>query len=136
MKVVLDTNVFVSGIFFGGPPARILTAWQEGQIELIASVEILQEYERVCQELSAAAPGIDPTPFLKLVALDATLIEIPPLPAPVCTDSDDDKFLACALTAGSNLVISGDKQLLATNGYHGLQIIRPREFIDRYLTSV
>ena len=99
MKVVLDTNVLVSGIFFGGPPAKILTAWREGRIELAVSIEILQEYERVCQELSAAAPGIDHTPFLKLVTLDATLIECPPLPAPVCADSDDDKFLACALAS-------------------------------------
>lgn len=135
MKVVLDTNVFVSGIFFAGPPAKILTAWREGQFELVVSVEILQEYERVCQELSAAAPGIDPTSFLKLIAVDATLIECPPLPVPVCTDSDDDKFLACALAAGSTIVISGDKQLLATNGYHGLQVMRSREFVDHHLRS-
>ena len=41
MKVVLDTNVFVSGVFFNGPPYEILKAWQDGKIQLELSLEIL-----------------------------------------------------------------------------------------------
>jgi predicted nucleic acid-binding protein len=47
MRVVLDTNVLMSGIFFAGPPAAILAAWAEGQLEPLASVDILPEYRRV-----------------------------------------------------------------------------------------
>jgi predicted nucleic acid-binding protein len=47
MRVVLDTNVLVSGIFFKGPPMRILAAWATGRFELIASIDILAEYRRV-----------------------------------------------------------------------------------------
>ena len=47
MRVVLDTNVLVSGIFFSGPPAKILAAWADGRFEMVASVEILAEYRRV-----------------------------------------------------------------------------------------
>jgi predicted nucleic acid-binding protein len=47
VKIVLDTNVFVSGIFFGGPPGTILEAWQDGRIDFAVSLEILTEYERV-----------------------------------------------------------------------------------------
>jgi uncharacterized protein len=133
MKIVLDTNVFVSGIFFGGPPAAILTAWQEGYVELVVSVEILQEYERVCSELAAASPGIDAGPFLALITLTALLVQSPLLATQICSDPDDDKFLACAIAAGVKHVISGDKQLLATTGYQGVQVIRPREFVDQYL---
>ena len=44
MKVVLDTNVFISGVFFSGPPHQILTAWRDGKIQLAISQEILKEY--------------------------------------------------------------------------------------------
>ena len=47
LKVVLDTNVFISGVFFSGPPSSILQAWQSGEFEIVASQEILDEYQRV-----------------------------------------------------------------------------------------
>ena len=59
----------------------------------------------------------------------------PALPCPVCNDADDDKFLACALAAGAGIVVSGDKHLLDANGYRGIEIIRPRPFVQRYLKT-
>lgn len=53
MRVILDTNVFVSGIFFSGPPHEILEAWRHGRIRLVISPEILEEYRRVGEELPA-----------------------------------------------------------------------------------
>ena len=47
MKVVLDTNVFISGVFFSGPPYQILKAWREGKIQLVVSEKIFEEYVRV-----------------------------------------------------------------------------------------
>ena len=90
MKIVLDTNVFVSGIFFGGAPAIILEAWQEERVDLAASREILAEYDRVCNELSAHYRNIDPAPFLALVALNAEFIDCPPLNEQVCSDTDPE----------------------------------------------
>ena len=52
MKIVLDTNVLVSGIFFSGPPYEILKAWRDGRIGLVISTEILTEYQRVADELA------------------------------------------------------------------------------------
>lgn len=52
MRVVLDTNVLVSGIFYSGPPAAILQAWKAGKISLVTSQAILSEYKRVLEELS------------------------------------------------------------------------------------
>ena len=51
MRVVLDTNVLMSGIFFAGPPATILAAWVEGELELLASVDILTKYRRAGSRL-------------------------------------------------------------------------------------
>lgn len=43
MKVVVDTNVFISGVFFGGPPGDVLSAWRDGKIEFVVSREIIEE---------------------------------------------------------------------------------------------
>ena len=116
MRIVLDTNVFVSGVFFGGVPYRILDVWRRGIVTLVVSPTILDEYRRVGEELAAGHEGIDLSPFLSLLAVHAEIIDAPALPSPVCSDRDDDKFIACALAGGVSIVVSGDKALLAVNG--------------------
>ncbi len=51
----------------------------------------------------------------------------------VCEDPDDDKFFACTLASGSRVIISGDKHLLRVSGYEGIEVLKPREFVDRFL---
>jgi len=133
MKIILDSNVFVSGVFFSGPPFQILRAWRDGGIQLVVSSEILEEYYRVGEKLSERFPGVDLEPILALLTVKAHLIPSPALPEPVCDDPDDDKFLACAIASGANVVVSGDRHLLKASGYSGITIIRPRKFVDEYL---
>jgi uncharacterized protein len=133
MKVVLDTNVLVSGIFFTGPPYRILKAWRDGEIKLAVSLEILAEYRQVALRLHQRHKGIDILPILDLLAIHSQLVMAAPLPEPVCADPKDDMFLACALAANTRTIISGDKHLLAVSGFAGIHILRPRAFVDGYL---
>lgn len=133
MKVVLDTNVFVSGVFFSGPPYEILKAWRDGKVQLVVSQEVLEEYHRVGEILAEQFPEVHFGPIVELLAMEAELILAPSLPEPACDDPDDDKFLACALASKSKLIISGDKQLLKVSGYRGIEVIRPRNFVDHYL---
>ena len=135
MKVVLDTNVFVSGIFFGGIPGQILEAWRYGRIQLVLSAEILEEYQRVGQVLSAQYHGVDLEPFLGLLTVHAEIVEAPPLPEPVCSDPQDDKFLACAIAAGAIVIVSGDKDLVDHSGWRGVRVLRPRQFADEFLSK-
>lgn len=135
MRVILDTNVFVSGVFFRGPPYQILTAWRDGKIQLVVSPEILEEYQRVGEILSKQYSKVDLSPIIDLLAVEAKLVLPPPLPAPVCADPDDDKFLACALDSKTKFIITGDKHLLNVSGYRGIEIVRPRKFLDEYLTE-
>ncbi len=135
MKIVLDTNVFVSAVFFGGPPGEILRAWHEGRVDLVLSLEILTEYQETGEELAADRPEVDLQPILQSVAMRAEIVLPAPLGESVCVDSDDDKFLACAVASGAACIVSGDKHLLAVSGYRGIQILRPREFVDRYLRA-
>lgn len=133
MKIILDTNVFISGVFFTGPPYRILRAWRDGKVQLVISQEILEEYQRVGKTLARQFPGIDVGPILELLAIKAELVKAPGLLEPVCNDPDDDKFLACALASKARLIVSGDKHLLRVSGYRRIVIVRPRKFIDEYL---
>jgi uncharacterized protein len=133
VKVILDTNVFVSGVFFSGPPYQILKAWQDSKIELTISPEILDEYRRVGNILAEDHPAIDLLPVLGFVIQNATIYSAPLLPEAVCTDPVDDKFFACALASGSTVIVSGDKHLLEASGYEGIEVLKPRDFVNKYL---
>jgi putative PIN family toxin of toxin-antitoxin system len=132
VRVILDTNIFVSGIFFSGPPARILEAWRDGKIQIVVSEAILEEYRTVGMRLGVDFKGVDIEPFLNLVSLTARMYGAPALPTQICDDPDDDKFIACALASGTKLVVTGDKSLLKVSGYRGIKILTAREFIDKY----
>ena len=133
MKVVVDTNVFLSGVYFAGPPYEILDAWRHGKIEIVISAAILAEYQTAAERLSARYPAVDFATWIELVAMKATVVPAPNLPQKVCTDPDDDKFLACAVASGTKIIASGDKALLRASGYSGVEVIKPRHFLDKYL---
>jgi putative PIN family toxin of toxin-antitoxin system len=133
MKVVLGTNVLVSGILFSGPPHQILLAWSEGRFELVFSSDIHEEYRRVASELQHQFPRVDLEAALDLVLVNAHAFPPAALDGRICTDPDDDKFLACALASGSATIVSGDKHLVGVSGYRGIEVLRPRAFVDRYL---
>jgi putative PIN family toxin of toxin-antitoxin system len=135
MKVVLDTNVFVSGVFFSGPPFEILSAWRDGRLQLVVSAEILEEYRRVGERLEAGHSGTAFSQILLLVALHSEVVLAASLAGPVCEDATDDKFFACAVAAGCSAIVSGDKHLHRANGYGGVKVYRPREFVERFLAS-
>lgn len=133
MRVILDTNVFVSGVFFSGPPHQILKAWRDGKLRLVISAEILEEYRRVGQALGEQFPAVDLGPLLDLVAGNAEMCPAQSLSAPVCVDPDDDKFFACAVAGNIKVIVSGDKHLLQVSGYRNISVLKPREFVDAYL---
>jgi uncharacterized protein len=133
MRIILDTNVLVSGIFFTGPPFKILQAWRDGKLQLVISPEILEEYQRVAATLAEQFPSVNLKGILDLLMIHADMVAAPPLSCPVCVDRDDDKFLACAVASKAHCIVSGDKHLLQVAGYQGIRVVKPREFIDEYL---
>lgn len=133
IKVVVDTNVLVSGIFFSGPPYQILKAWQDDKIQIAVSEDIIKEYRRVIEELSAKFRGIDIEPILELIFVEAELVPSLSFESAVCEDPDDDKFLACAIVSKSRYIISGDKHLLKIGKYLNATIVTPRYFLDHLL---
>jgi putative PIN family toxin of toxin-antitoxin system len=135
VKVVLDTNVVVSGIFFSGPPREILHSWSRGKIQLLITPEIFEEYQRVAAELNKRYHSIEIRRILELILVGSELIVAAPLPRPLCMDPNDDKFFDCAVAGRASIIVSGDKHLLKASDSHGITVITPRYFKDRYLKT-
>ncbi len=135
MRIVLDTNVFISGIFFSGPPFEILKAWRDGRVQLLVSPAILDEYQRVGNELALQFHDVDVSPFLDLLTIQAEIVLAPVLPSVIHDDPSDDKFLEAAVAGKASYIISGDKHLLKLSVFQGIQILKPRDFVQRYLKS-
>lgn len=135
MRVILDTNVLVSGLLFGGVPGRLLTAWVDGRISLVLSPDILDEYRRVGATLGARHPELADAlePVLTSLTRNAAIVDAAPLRAPVSEDPADDKFLAAAVASRTNVIVSGDTHLLRVSGWGGITVLTPRQFMTEYL---
>jgi putative PIN family toxin of toxin-antitoxin system len=133
VRLVLDTNVIISGVYFSGPPYDILDAWRRGRIEFVVSAEILDEYRQVGEQLVKQFPVVQVEAFLELLTLRARIVNAPPLKEKVCSDPDDDKFLACAIASGTRTICSGGKALLKASGYKGITVLNPKDFVVAHL---
>jgi len=132
MRVVIDTNVFVSS-FFGGTPRKIIDLWKNGDITLCLSRDILDEYVKVLQRIGLQ----DESELKELLSLFArgfnTLFTIKtPKIRVVKDDPDDDKFIECALALKAKVIVTGDKSIKALGEYMGIKILTPQEFLKDY----
>ena len=133
MRIVVDTNVVVSGVFFGGFPRKVLEFWREKSFELICSPEIVEEYEDVLNRLERKAKIRDNslvTRFMKLVLKDSTVI-YPSHHQQISRDPDDDKFINCALSGKAIYIVSGDSDLLDIQQVGKIKILTAREFVEK-----
>ena len=133
MRIILDTNVFISGIFFAGPPSQILKAWENQSLQIVLSRQILDEYQRVAAALSSKFQTVDILPIIELVTIHGQFVDTQGFDLSMCEDPDDDKFLECAVAGKCKTIISGDKHLLKFAGYKGIIVLSPRNFVDKYL---
>jgi putative PIN family toxin of toxin-antitoxin system len=129
LKVVIDTNIFVSS-FLGGRPRQVIDLWKQGEIVLCLSKDILDEYVDVLQRLGFA----DEQELAELLALIKKGIHLvftakTPRMAIVKNDPSDDKFLECAVKLRAEYVITGDKALKAVGQYQGIKSLTPQEFL-------
>lgn len=128
LKVVLDTNVIVSALVFGGKPREVLRLVIEGKLELYLSKEIIDE---VLEILGRKFKYPDD----KLLVLGNELITLAEVVQPetevrvVYDDPDDDKIIECAVEAGADFIISGDSHLLNLEKYNAIKILKVTEFL-------
>ena len=129
MRAVLDTNVIVSGLLFGGVPREVLECAQRGVFTMVVSREILAEYTEVVNRVagqyrvSRAQGVLDALVGVSELALSVDLKQ------QVCPDPKDDKFFAAAHAANVTTIVSGDKHLKAASGWRGIGVLSPATFL-------
>ena len=131
MRIVLDTNVVVSGLFFGGAPRVVLDAWADGKLQVVMTPSILDEYRQVCDRMSETYPATDYRKVLYPLVAQATMVGDRAGEGPVTADPDDDKFMWCAWHSGVP-VVSGDRHMLDADGWRGVKVLTPRAFLTQF----
>jgi putative PIN family toxin of toxin-antitoxin system len=136
MRLVLDTNVVMSGLLWRGKPYQLLQAIrrQHPGLQIYSSPVLLEELTEVISRpafikqlalIGKTAPEVL-ADYLEVVEL------VEPLEVPaIVRDPDDDHVLACATTAQADLIVSGDKDLLDLHQYQGIPILTPAEALQR-----
>jgi putative PIN family toxin of toxin-antitoxin system len=128
MRVVIDTNIIVSG-YLGGALEAIIVAWKSGKFTLVVSEAIANEYHAVLKRPKFKIERRELDDFSALL-LDKADFVIPletvdAIPA----DSTDNKFLEAAIAGKVDFVVSGDKHLLDLKSFKDIPIITARDFV-------
>lgn len=129
MKIVVDTNIVASAMFFGGRPRELLEMIVARKIDAYASPDIIAEYQETADELCSRFP--DKPIFLPLTAIISAMKMVNPTSAiEICRDPDDNKFIECAVDAQCIYIVSGDKDLLTLGSYSKVRIVTVTEFLS------
>lgn len=128
MRVLLDTNVLVSAILFGGIPRQLLDAALTGDLDLVTSQPLLAELETVLTRKFEFPSSMTASIRAELEALSEVVepVEI----KRVTRTAADDVVLATAVAGAAETIVTGDKELLALQSYEGTSIGSPRQFAD------
>ena len=130
MRVVLDTHIFVSALEFGGIPLHLLEQARAGEFEVAISTPIVDEIKRVFRE-KFGWPESRLEQFERNVSQFTHRVEPTRRLDIVKDDPSDDKFVECAVAAGAEAIITGDKDLLRLGTYEGIKMMTPRNFLER-----
>ena len=127
-RIVIDTNIYISAIFWGGKPREVVDLGRNGRISIFTSMGIQEELERKLK----IKFGLDDQETSQIL-FDFSLFTLPIEPSCRITiiddDPDDNKFIECAVASKAAYVISGDKHLLNLKNYMGVQIKKASEFL-------
>lgn len=130
IKIVLDSNVLISAIVFGGKPRSVLNLAIEGMVSLFLSPSIIEETTSILEGKKFGFPKE------KILIIQHELENLATIIYPtmrldiIQADPSDNKILECAVTARAHYIISGDQHLLKIKTYQQIQIVTPQIFLD------
>jgi hypothetical protein len=138
MRLVLDTNIVISALLWGGRPGELILARRESSIELCSSIPLIEELETVLSSEKLAprlsATGLSAIQVVSTYMRDVTLVR----PAPVgrvAPDPDDDVVIGTAVAAKAELLVTGDKGLRSVRQYPGGRIVTVSEALAEIETA-
>ena len=135
VKMVVDTNVLISAILFGGNPEKVLNMAEENRIEMLISLQILEEFTNVLQDKFSFSQDMAELAASKIKEI-STLV-IPTQRLSVIKEKDaDNRVLECAVEGETQYIVTGDtKHLQPLKEYKGIRILSPAQFLETFLNN-
>ena len=132
MKILIDTNIVISGLFFHGLLNQLLKEIDFEEFQVCINDEIFNEYraqiaKKVLQRKKVLNERLSEKFFSNLQSFEKVS------DLKVCRDPKDDKFINCAIDAKAIYIVSGDNDLLTLKNFAGVEIVTAREFYEKYL---
>ena len=138
-KLVLDVNVWVSALLWGGKPAQVVELAQEGQLDIFVSESIIAELSQVLLYPKIVKvykdDGLLARDLIEAVLKVVKFAEVKQTVKVVLEHPADDKFIDCALAAGAAYVISGDKHLLKLGSYKKIRVLSVNDFLEVFVAK-
>ena len=131
-KVVIDTNVFISGLIFTGKPSEVLELFIKGEIEVYISPFILKELERILRKKFEWNEK-QLQKILDKIKKKAVIVQAETKISIIKAKEDDNRILECGVDGKVQYIISGDKRhILPLKNFRGIKILSPSEFLGRF----
>ena len=130
MRIVLDTNVFISGIFWEGNfCSQIIDKWKRGKFQLVSSPKLIEELVKTLKSFKISMPEELIEEWKNLIIENSIMVD--PLVAikTVNDDPEDDKFVETAVYGEADFIVSQDKHLLKLKEYNKIKILKPEEAV-------
>lgn len=128
MKIVLDSNVIISALFWKGNERKVLNKCKERELELIISPEILEEIDSVL-EFKFSTPDDKRSDFLRNIIMISRLV-FPNIKIEIIkSDPTDNRILECATDGKAEYIVTGDKHLTVLREYEGIKIVNAKDFL-------
>jgi len=130
MKIVIDSNIFISAFFWGGKPKEIFDRVLNGFDELYITDEIVNEIKKVMSSNKFAVNSNDIKDYINIIEKYSKKIVSKNNIKSISRDADDDKILQCGIDGNVDYIITGDNDLLILKEYNKIKIIKPKEYLE------
>ncbi|MCD4706162.1 MAG: putative toxin-antitoxin system toxin component, PIN family [Candidatus Sabulitectum sp.] len=131
LRVVLDSNVYISAFLFGGVPAGVIELALGGSILVYTSIPILDEIRDVLRRPKFGLSSSQAFTLIEEIHSLCRMVSSEEQVLAVKEDPDDNKILECALAAGVEVIVSGDSHLLRLQQWRGIKILTPADFLRK-----
>ena len=128
MRIVIDTNILISGVFFRGKERDLLELWFSGKFDVICTEEIFEEYSEVLTRFAEKSGENKHQEIAGIIAKNCLFIKNV-YNEKYSRDPGDDKFVNCAKSDGASYIVSGDKDLLVLKKVGDLEIITASNYL-------